>query len=194
MKMRAHGFTLIELMTSIAVAAVLLALAVPNFSGNLKTSRIQGQLRDLYSELVYARSDAISRRIPVTLCSSNDGDTCSGSWSDGWIICVDANYKTSPGCDGVAEKDTVLRVYHDLGKNTLALTDKDGAEQNRITFLGSGAADTTAALTFALCDVDKDPKYARAVLKVGAGQLLMSSPNAESGIHSDVNNEALTCP
>jgi len=91
MKKSILGFTLLELMFAIAIAAILVAIAAPNFSDTLKANRVQSQARDLYSQLNYARSEAVSRGSIVLFCRSSDASTCSGTWSNGWIVCVDKN-------------------------------------------------------------------------------------------------------
>lgn len=191
MKNKAYGFTLVELMVAIAVAAILLAIAVPNFSSALKANRVQSQTRELYSNLTYARSEAVSRGKMVTICHSSNGSSCGGTWSNGWIICDDTDRNSSCGTG-----ETVLRKYNDLGTNTLKLVD-DGAPAvalDTISFKADGSTSAVNKMSFVLCDAAGDLKYARAVLKAGSGQLLMSTMNSSTGVYKDVNGAALTCP
>jgi len=81
------GFTIIEMMVAVALAAILLAIAVPSF----KDASLGSQLRSASSELMVsaslARSEAIKRNAPVELCTSSDGKTCgTGGWQQGWIV------------------------------------------------------------------------------------------------------------
>jgi type IV fimbrial biogenesis protein FimT len=93
MKRHASGFTLIELMTAILVLAVLLGLGIPSFQEIIRNNRITTQTNEFVSAVNYARSEALKRANPVTICASSDGTTCSGDtdWSAGWIVFPDAN-------------------------------------------------------------------------------------------------------
>lgn len=85
--MRSHGFTLVELMVTIAVAAILAALAVPSFRDAALGSQLRAVSNDLAASSYAARSEAIKRNAVVRLCSSSNGTTCDGSdWKNGWII------------------------------------------------------------------------------------------------------------
>lgn len=85
----AGGFSLVELMVTIAVAAILLAIAAPSFTQVIADNRAASAANDLLASLQFARSEAVKRARPVSLCPSNDGQTCvSGgtSWQEGWIV------------------------------------------------------------------------------------------------------------
>ncbi|WP_324997127.1 GspH/FimT family pseudopilin [Salinisphaera sp.] len=84
----ARGFTLLELMVTLAVAAVLLTIAIPSYRGLVQRNALTAQVNDLVGDLNYARSQAITRGKSVYLCTSADGNTCEnrGNWSQGWIV------------------------------------------------------------------------------------------------------------
>ena len=86
------GFTLVELMIALAVLAVLLALAVPNFNDASLSARLNGFANSLVAAAQVARSEAIKRNSTITLCASSDGATCAGSggWEQGWVVLTDA--------------------------------------------------------------------------------------------------------
>lgn len=85
---RQKGFTLLELLFTITVAAVILSFGVPGFMGFIDNNRAVTHTNDLVTALNLARSEATRRGTPVLLCSSSDGSTCGGSndWSGGWIV------------------------------------------------------------------------------------------------------------
>ena len=137
-----NGFTLIELIVTIAVAGILLALAVPSFQSLLLSNRITAQTNDLVSDLAFARSEAIKRGVTVTACFANTPTTCGAgtNWTAGWIVFVDA------GTAGDATGDTILRTHEALrGNNTL-----NSSGNHFISYFPSGTVD--AAETFTLCN------------------------------------------
>ncbi len=84
MKRAQPGFTLLELMMVVAIAGVLLAVAVPAMGNFIRNSRITGAANDVMAGLHFTRSEAIKRRLPVTLCTStsaptNPNPTCAAS-------------------------------------------------------------------------------------------------------------------
>jgi type IV fimbrial biogenesis protein FimT len=90
-----RGFTLMELMFTITVLGVLLALAVPSFRETIENNRVTAQNNEFVTALNYARSEALRRVGSVTVCASANGATCSGAgvtnWSTGWIAFADRN-------------------------------------------------------------------------------------------------------
>lgn len=83
---RGQGFTLVELMVTIAVLAILMAIAVPSFQNQSLSSRLRASANDLAAGVQLARSEAIKRNAVVQLCASSDGSSCGGGWADGWIV------------------------------------------------------------------------------------------------------------
>jgi type IV fimbrial biogenesis protein FimT len=90
---RNTGFTLIELMVTLALAAIVLTLAVPSFQEIIRDNRLATQTNDFISALNLARSEAIKRGVRVTLCQSADSVSCTntGRYEQGWIVFVDPN-------------------------------------------------------------------------------------------------------
>lgn len=84
---RDSGFTLLELMVTLTVAAVTLGIGVPSFLSIIQNNRAATQTNELVTALNVGRSEAVRRSATITVCSSTTGSTCSGStdWSDGWI-------------------------------------------------------------------------------------------------------------
>jgi type IV fimbrial biogenesis protein FimT len=87
----ALGFTLIEMLITIAIAAILMGIAIPSFRYITNANRIASELNGLLGDLQLARSEAIKEGRTITVCQSNDGASCSNStsWEGGWIVFSD---------------------------------------------------------------------------------------------------------
>ena len=84
----ARGMTIIEMMITLVVLAIITALAVPSFRNASLGSRLSASANDLLASVQLARSEAIKRNVAATLCASSNGTTCaaSGGWEQGWVV------------------------------------------------------------------------------------------------------------
>ena len=147
MKPKNSGFTLIELMFTIVVLAVLLGIGVPNFRDFIRNSRMTAAANDLLADLNLARSEAVKRRVAVTLCKSDDGATCDDDEDTEfrrWIVFVDdAN---AAAIDATNDGDgTRINTEPLLKDRTIAVAVDDAtAEGLRLIYLPSGFPDVDA--------------------------------------------------
>jgi type IV fimbrial biogenesis protein FimT len=107
-----RGFTLVELLVTMAVGAILLAIAIPGYAFLVNSSKLAAVTNELVFALQLARSEAVKRGQLVTVCKSasalNPAPSCTstGQWQQGWVVFVDS------GDRGVVDSgDTVIHAY-----------------------------------------------------------------------------------
>lgn len=161
---RTHGFTLTELMITLAVVGITLMFASPSIVVFIKNYRITTQINNLLADLQVARNNAVSQGAPVSVCASSDtsnaSPTCgSTNWSLGHLVFSDVN-----GNGAVDAGDTLLRVAEPLsGGNTIVATNLTtaGRVQFRPSGMPSGITGGPTA-TFKICD-DRSGAFGREI-------------------------------
>jgi type IV fimbrial biogenesis protein FimT len=143
--MKKHsGFTIVELMMALALMAVVMVMAVPNFNRLIKNNRLASQANEFITAVNYARNEAIKRNQNVILCRSSNGTSCgSGTgWEAGWIVYADVNNNAS------LDSGEELRIFGSLtGGNSLR---GNANYANTITYGPKGYV--TQAGELILCD------------------------------------------
>ena len=153
----ARGFTLIELLVVMAVLAIAISIVLPYFEHVILRSRLQAVARELVSDAIVARTEAIRRGAVVRLCSSSDGRSCGGDWSEGWIVRVGSAVleRKGPVPGGfriLASGSMRALVFKPTGatpaKFTICrATPKPGSEERVVTIAPSGRADVSRSST-----------------------------------------------
>lgn len=137
------GFTLVETMVALAVSGVLAATGVPQLSGLMDAKAVEGSVSGLATALRLARSEAMKRGEPVSVCALDpqagaQALACAPSgkdWSAGWIVFVDRDHR------GQLDEDDVLVQVHQAGKDSV----KVQATLRYITFQATGISLTAAS-------------------------------------------------
>lgn len=138
MKARSRGFTLLELLVTVLVLGVVMAVAAPAFNQMVARSRINAAANELVAGLQTARMTAVRINGRGEICPSTDGATCSGSDWRRFIV--------------VARKGTNATVERDVELNSgnmvvIASPSVTAGTPNRIWFLADGFARTGTAAT-----------------------------------------------
>jgi type IV fimbrial biogenesis protein FimT len=154
---RARGFTMLELLVVVAIAALLFAIGVPTFRNASLGARLSAAANNLLASIQLARSEAIKRNLAVTVCASSDGATCAGGggWEQGWIV-IDsaANVIQKQGSLPVGYQMTQAGGTTDLvfepvgiGATTAVITvcrdDPDGSQERVLSVRAAGYAHVT---------------------------------------------------
>ena len=107
-----RGFTLVELAVTVAVAAILLALATPSFAELLRRNRLAAANNELVTALNVARAEALRRGRPVSICASANQRSCadSSNWATGWVVFEDNVTTGLPGAPAAQSADYDTRM------------------------------------------------------------------------------------
>jgi type IV fimbrial biogenesis protein FimT len=166
---KSNGFTLIEMMVTIAVAAVLVAWSVPSLNNLLIGNRLTAKTNDLVGSIQYARSEAVKRGRLVNVSSKTAAATCTSAcdWKDGWRVWVDANnnasFDSGEELRDIPAASGFKNLVFDTGQATIA-------------FLPNGSLNQTSNVSFAMntSDMNAGNNY-RAVCIAYAGVVTSKS-------------------
>lgn len=196
---RQRGFTLIELIVTLTVAAILMSIAIPNFKTTIYNNRQTAELNTLLSGLVYARSEAVKRNVDVVLCSTSDQKTCSGSWTNGWLVyytpagTYDAPGAVSPTNPLPAPTSSeIIRQYPALGGSNTLKSDAN-AVNNTIVFQPSGQTLLANDSQFTLCD-SRGSQYGRVLMASVTGRAEVLPWSSSGGPIWGAKTLTVTCP
>lgn len=187
-----RGFTLIELMITLAVIAIVATIAVPVMGDMVTRSRTTATFNELQGLISYARSE--SAKTPgnsILLCASANGTGCTNSedWKVGWLIARDVN-----GDGNVDSGDAVLKVIGPLTTG-LSLTVKSATDTTfntkALLLTRNGAPAGGNQVTFKLCDAF-GASEARGVIMAVSGQIRAAAKNA-AGVRLDHKGENFQC-
>jgi prepilin-type N-terminal cleavage/methylation domain-containing protein len=148
------GFTLTELVVTLAIAGVVGAIALPSLADLIRTTRVKNVATEMLSTLAYARNEAITRNVQVSV-------SASGTWSAGWRV-------TSNG--------TVLRQSTLNGDVIIS-----GPTENNITYNPNGRLATLDTLSFSFSMPGTTHVVMRCVSATLLGQPVMQSDTNQDG-------------
>lgn len=173
------GLTLIELLVTLVVGAILLVVAVPSFLSFQKDNRRVTQVNELVSGLNLARSEATKSNATVGFCPSSDGATCAGAvYDNGWIVFLNNDADNPPAVDA---GETILRAHAGTTANGSSL--RATGITTGLNYAATGRP--SAAGDIAYCD-DRGASHARSVIVSRVGLITAGATHFDGS--------ALTCP
>ncbi len=162
-----NGFTLVELVVTLAIASILLGVGVPSFVELVKDGRLQADTAELNMALFYARSEAVKRSgsngnaDSVTVCARASDAQCADdedAWNNGWLVFTDNTFASTDEHASVDAGDEVLRVVDQVsdGTDVLAIGSDDrtaggASRRSYIRYDATGASNWENGY-FAVCD------------------------------------------
>ncbi|MFW6236688.1 MAG: GspH/FimT family pseudopilin [Desulfovibrionales bacterium] len=128
-----RGVTVLEIMIVVVMVSILSVIAIPSFQQLLSNNRTSTQVNEFVTDLNLARSEAIKRGERVTVCKSDDQETCTnGTWADGWIVFVESDTANA----AVDAGEEILRVRTGLPSGA-TMTGDSGVE-DFVSFVPTG--------------------------------------------------------
>lgn len=145
------GFTIVELMVVVAIAAILAMVAIPSLRDVMNNMRQSSAANLLMSDLNHARAEAIKRNARVLVCRRNTAGTdCNTAgtatdWSVGWVVCSEAAVANT--CmPGTADNPNPVLVRPPLHSSLTLTASAVAIRFNANSSQGTGAGTATVAL------------------------------------------------
>ena len=144
MRLRERGFNIIELLVTLMVVGVVIAMGAPTMADFISDMRLSATTNDLLAYFNYARSEAAKRGARVTVCISADQGTCATTetnWAVGAVAFVDADN------DGQVDSgETVLRVLNPMSSGVTVFATSAFSTDHYFYYRPSGAANSQGTL------------------------------------------------
>ena len=174
-KNKVHGFTLIEVMVTVAIAGIAIAIAIPGLSSFTLQMRVDNEVSEIQRLLMTTRNAAINSGVQATLCPLAADDSCAANNNWAGRIGVVTNNVLIKEREAIEQGDVLQFAF------------------NQVVYAPSGqlANNNTGAFTY--CPQGND-ELSRAVILALSGRSHLSSDINSDGRDQDRNNDNISCP
>lgn len=176
------GVTLLEMMITLAILAIVLTVVAPSMQSFLIKNRITGEINEVSGVIQYARHLAIDEQTPVVVCPSDDFSLCGTNWNNPKIVFIDTD------ADGDRNLTEELLVTTTRVSDS---TNMAGPTAN-IQFQDTGAS--LQAFTIKICPNNNVVTFARAISVSLQGRVKVSTDTDNDNVHETMDGTVLTCP
>jgi len=166
------GVSLIELLVTIAIIAVLAAIALPSYSYTIRGNRISTQTNEFLGAINFARNESITRSRGVTICAADTTGavpTACGSaaaWSTGWMVFIDDTAVSAAAPPVAIDGANVLRTWVGNPKNVVTVA--GGQSFIRFNPRGMASSSPAPAVSFTLKPISDCSNQQQRVIAVNS--------------------------
>jgi type IV fimbrial biogenesis protein FimT len=178
------GVTLLELIISVSITAILAIIVIPNFNDFIVKMRVDNEISKLHRMLIMARNTAINSGQNTILCPLNTTSQCSEHWGNELSIFIDSNNNKTFDPD---EKILQIKEGITVGDQLVY-----GIGRTMITFKSTGQLSGLANGTFRYCPKDYK-EHSRGIIVARSGRVYQSSDLDNDGVDENRGNTEISC-
>ena len=179
----AKGFTIVELMVTIAIAGIIATIALPNLNSFLAIMRVDNEVSELHRLLLTARNSAINTGLNTTVCPLNTSLVCTDNWENDVSVFTNTTVKT----DRMEGNDTLIKI-----KAAIKANDKlQFSSTVPVVYIPTGRTATSVASRFSYCPFGYSDE-SNGIDVSASGRSYTGTQNA-AGKYENRANKLFTC-
>lgn len=175
------GMTLMEMLISLAIIAILLTVVAPAVQSVLQSNRVTADVNNISAVARQARFTAINERANVILCPTLNYTSCSGSWGSAKMIFIDDNDN--------GNRDTDERLV--ASADPLSQSNTISGISGSLLFYANGGIEKNAEIV--VCASGGDAKTASAIMMSMYGRITTATDSNNDGIKENTSGSNISC-